>query len=249
MARAVNFETKARLGWRFTNVSENEGVIDLFDVIGEDWWGDGVSAKDFIQELRDLGPVSKITLNINSPGGYVDEGLAMYDAILTHPAEVTAHIISASSAASFVAMGADHREITRNGKVFIHDAQGVGMGDATTMRQLADILDEESNNIASIYAERAGGTTAEWRGRMQAGNYGTTYRGQEAVDIGLVDEVAATPTRDVIPGRIAAQEQPVAEPAVDLPIDLIPPLANGYTPPLPDDFTRLLAANLPRKEG
>jgi hypothetical protein len=142
-------------------------------------------------------------------------------------------------------MAADRREIAKNGKVFIHDAQGVGMGDSSTMRQLADLLDEESDNIASIYAERAGGTTAEWRERMRADNFGTTYRGQDAVDIGLIDEVATAPVRNAMSTRIAAQETEPEPPQVDIPLDLIPPLANGYKPPLPDDFTRLVAANLP----
>jgi ATP-dependent protease ClpP protease subunit len=242
MARIRNAESTARLSWRVQNVESREAEIDIFDVIGDPW--DGTTAKDFIGELRSLD-VDKLRLNINSPGGYVDDALAMYDAILNHPAEVTAHVVSASSAASFVMMAADRREIAKNGKVFIHDAQGVGMGDSSTMRQLADILDEESDNIASIYAERAGGTTAEWRERMQADNFGTTYRGQDAVDIGLIDEVATAPVRNAMPTRIAAQETEPEPPQVDIPLGLIPPLANGYKPPLPDDFTRLVAANLP----
>jgi ATP-dependent protease ClpP protease subunit len=244
MARITNAESTARLSWRVQNVESREAEIDIFDVIGDPW--DGTTAKDFIGELRSLD-VDKLRLNINSPGGYVDDALAMYDAILNHPAEVTAHVVSASSAASFVMMAADHREIAKNGKVFIHDAQGVGMGDATTMRQLADILDEESDNIASIYADRAGGTTAEWRERMQAENFGTTYRGQDAVDIGLIDDVATAPVRNAMPARIAAQEVEPPPPQVGIPLELIPPLANGYAPPLPGDFTRFIREQVIKK--
>ena len=203
MARVINSESRSRLGWRVQNVAQREAEIDLFDVIGDPWFG--VSAKDFIEELRSLD-VDTIRFNINSPGGYVDDALGMFDAIQNHPAHVTAHIVVAASAASFVAQAADHREITKNGKVFIHDAQGVGVGDSGTMRHLADILDAESDNIAAIYADRAGGTVAEWRERMQADGIGTTYRGQEAVDIGLADEVAAAPVRNIAASsRIAAQ--------------------------------------------
>ena len=232
MARAVNDASKQRLAWRIQNVAPTEAEIDLFDVIGDPW--DGTTAKDFITELRALD-VDTIRLNINSPGGYVNEALGIYDAILNHRAEVTAHIVVAASAASFVAMAADRREITRNGKVFIHDAQGFGMGDADAMRALADILDEESDNIASIYAERAGGTAAAWRERMQAEGFGTTYRGQEAVDIGLVDEIAVTPARNVVLERIAAQEPTELEAP-----DLASLLSGeriaehiGYKPPIP----------------
>ena len=214
MAHVINAESRSRLSWRLVNIAPDEAELDIFDVIGDPFYG--VSAKDFVQQLRDLGDVAKIRLNINSPGGYVDDALAMYDAILNHQAEVTAHIIVAASAASFVAMAAEHRDIAKNGKIFIHDAQGFGLGSAQDMRTLADLLEGESNNIASIYAERVGGTTAQWRKRMQADGIGTTYRGQEAVDIGLVDEVATAPAKNVQPHRIAAQATEAAPEAPDL---------------------------------
>lgn len=229
MARITNAEN-ARLTWRVQNVSPRSAVIDLFDTIGDPWMG--TDAKSFIEELRSLD-VDEITLNINSPGGYVDDALGIYDAVLNHPASITAHVVTASSAASFVMMAADRREIAKNGKVFIHDAQGIGIGDSTTMRRLADILDEESDNIASIYAERAGGTQKEWRKRMQADGYGSTYRGQEAVDIGLVDAVAEAPARNAAPMRIAAQEPEQNDDLAALLAgqDLVSHI--GYKPPLP----------------
>lgn len=244
-SRVTNASQSARLGWRVSNAAPKHAEIDIFDVIGDPW--DGTTAKDFVQELRALD-AETITLNINSPGGFVDDALAMYDAILRHPAEVTAHIVVAASAASFVAMAADTRRITKNGKVFIHDAQGFGLGNAADFRALADLLDEESENIASIYAERAGGTATEWRDRMRAGDgFGSTYRGQEAVDVGLADEIAEPPARNEHPFRVAAQELVEAAPEgdpIEIPIDLIPPAARGYQPPMPSDFTRLLEANL-----
>jgi ATP-dependent protease ClpP protease subunit len=124
----------------------------------------------------------------------VDAALAMYAAIRQHPATVHAYIESqAASAASFVAMAADKRIIAKNAKIVIHDAHGFALGaNAKDMRTLADMLDEESNNIAAIYAERAGGEPEDWRRAMQANDgIGTSYRGQEAVEAGLADEVAA----------------------------------------------------------
>jgi ATP-dependent protease ClpP protease subunit len=246
MDRPTNVSQATRLSWRVENAAASKHAeIDLFDIIGDPWMG--TTAKDFVAELRELD-VDTITLNINSPGGVVNDALAMYDAIQNHPATITARIVNAASAASFVAQGANKREITKNGKVYIHDANVLVIGgNAAALRALADILDEESENIASIYADRVGGTTAEWRERMQANEgIGSTYRGQEAVDIGLVDEIAEAPSRNLEPGRIAAQEIAPPPPVADIPLDLIPPLANGYKPPLPADFTRLVAANLPR---
>ena len=248
MARIVNTETRHALAWRVVNIAARRAEIDLFDVIGDPW--DGTTAKQFIDELRAL-EVDEIDLNINSPGGYVDDALGIYDALLRHPATITAHIVVAASAASFVAQAADTRLISKNGKVFIHDAQGIGIGNSSDLRTLAELLDAESDNIASIYAERAGGTVTEWRDRMRADGFGSTYRGQEAVEVKLVDAVEAVPSRNLIPGRVAAHEPiapPTDAPELGLSIDLIPPMANGYRPPVPD-FTRLLAANMPRKEG
>ena len=245
------------------NAAAKEAEIDIFDIIGDPWYG--TSAKDFVQELRGI-TADNIRLNINSPGGFVDDALAIYDAILNHPATVTAHITVAASAASFVAMAADKRVISQNGKIMIHDAQTfVGIFDIVNveavdgiieaLQQARDLLEEESQNIASIYAQRAGGDASTWRAAMQSnGPNGMTYRGQAAVDVGLADEVATPPAKDgnAQPMRVAAMandddpKEPDA-PADDEDIDLslIPPLANGYVAPLPTDFTRLVAANLP----
>jgi len=210
-------ETRAHLAWRIQNVQSGEADIDIFDVIG-DPWGEGTTANDFVKELRALKGVSKINLHINSPGGYINDALAMYAAIQEHPAKVTARITFAASAATFVAMAADTILLHKNAQMFIHDAHGFAMGNAADMRLLADMLDEESQNIASIYSERAGGTSDEWRDRMRANDgVGTAYRGQAAVDIGLVDELFSGPTKNELSGRIAALSTDTpTPPAIDL---------------------------------
>lgn len=259
--RATNSKNASRLTWAVRNAASSQAEIDIFDTIGDPW--DGTSAKDFVQELRGIS-AKNIRLNINSPGGFVDDALAMYDAILEHPADITAHITVAASAASFVAMAANKRVISKNGKMQIHDGQGlVFIVDMMNVEAIDAIvsdlaiaratLDEESNNIASIYADHAGGTAADWRKKMQAnGANGTTYRGQEAVDVGLCDEVAAI-ARNEAPMRVAAHVEPEPDPeepaAVLIDIDLIPPLAHGYEKPLPADLTRLITANLPATKG
>lgn len=238
-------EPRAQLGFRVVNVTEDVADLDIFDVIGDPW--EGTTAKDFIAQLRDI-TAPNINLHINSPGGYVTDGLAMYSAIQQHPAHVTALVEGqAASAASFVAMAAEKIVIAKHASMMIHDASGFGIGNAADFRALVDILEEESQNIATIYAERTGDTADDWRQRMQANSgIGSTYRGQEAVDIGLADEVMATPKKtahNLEPMRAIAQADP--EEPVEILTDLIPPLANGYVPPLPADFTRLVAANLP----
>jgi ATP-dependent protease ClpP protease subunit len=160
--------------------------VYLYDMIGE--WG--VTAQEFVDQLR--GVSGPIDLHVNCEGGEVFDGIAIFGAIARHPAPVTAHIDGlAASAASFIVQAADTRVMGRNARMMIHDASGLCIGNSAVMRELANLLDDLSNNIASIYAERAGGTTADWRARMQAGVDGTWYTAQAAVDVGLADKVAA----------------------------------------------------------
>lgn len=232
---ARNASAPSRLTWRIQNARTGEADVYIDDVIGDPWMG--TSGGDFAKELRDLKDVARINLHINSPGGLVKDGLQMYNAILQHPAEVVAYIESeAASAASFVAQAADKRVIAKNAKIFIHDAQGFGLGNAADFRTLADLLDEESDNIASIYSDRAGGTVAEWRDAMRASDgFGTTYRGEAAVEAGLADEVMTAPSRNTQVLQPVAQQQAPADDILAA-LQNIPPLAEhaGYKPPVPN---------------
>lgn len=165
-------------------------TLRIFDVI--DSWGGpwGVSAKEVAAALDELGPgVTSIDLHLNSPGGEALEGVAILNLLRAHPAKVTATVDGmAASAASFIAAGADETIMARNSQLMIHDAWGLVVGNAQDMTELAAVLDKLSNNIASIYAEKAGGTTAEWRAAMKAE---TWYNADEAVTAGLADSVIA----------------------------------------------------------
>lgn len=162
-------------------------VVRLYDPI-DSWGGDwGVSAREFLQTLDKLGDASTIRLHLNSPGGEVYEAIAITNALRAHPARVVAVVDGlAASAASFVAASADELVMGRNTELMIHDAWGVGIGPAATMRDLADRLDHVSDNIASIYLAKAGGTVEEWRDRMLAE---TWFSAEDAVDVGLADAV------------------------------------------------------------
>lgn len=183
------------IAWRIENASGDEADVYIYDVIGDPWAGK--TSADFVSELHDLKDVAKLNLHINSPGGYVRDAIAMYNAIQQHPATVTALIESeAASAASFVAMAADEVLIAKTAKFLIHEARGLVMGTAVDARALAEALDEESLNIASIYADRTGTPTDDWLEAMSANNgIGTTYRGQAAVDAGLADGIAPVPEK------------------------------------------------------
>jgi ATP-dependent protease ClpP protease subunit len=157
----------------------------VYDVIG----GWDLDAGEFVQAVHAID-AKAIDLHINSPGGFVYDAVAMFEALSAHPASVDVHIDGlAASAASFLAMAGDSVEIARGGRMMIHDAQGVGIGSPADMREYADLLDAVSNDISGYYAARAGGKPAAWRGAMTAT---TWYSASEAVDAGLADRVSGT---------------------------------------------------------
>jgi ATP-dependent Clp endopeptidase proteolytic subunit ClpP len=154
-----------------------------------DSWGDmwGVSALEFLDALDQVGSVDAIRLHINSPGGEVYEGIAILNALRNHPAHVTAVVDGiAASAASYIAVGADEVVMSPNSELMIHDAWGITIGPAADHHQSGNDLDRISNNIASIYAAKAGGETQPWRDAMLAE---TWYGADEAVAAGLADRV------------------------------------------------------------
>jgi ATP-dependent protease ClpP protease subunit len=154
----------------------------VYDLIGG-WDND---SGEFVRALHGI-TADAIDLFINSPGGFVYDAVAMYEAVLAHPATVTTRINGlAASAASFLALAGDEVEIAKAGRMMVHDAQGIGIGSPAEMREYADLLDEVSDDIAGIYADRAGGTVASWRKTMSAT---TWYSSQQAVDAGLAHRV------------------------------------------------------------
>ena len=140
----------------------------------------------FVNELNAID-TKNIQLHINSPGGSVFDGIAIHAALVNHKATVNTIVDGiAASAASFIMQAGDTRSIEKPGTVMIHDASGLVLGNASDMRQMADLLDQMSDTIAGIYADRSGGKTADFRASMQAE---TWYTSSQAVAAGLADTV------------------------------------------------------------
>lgn len=181
--------------------------IFIYDEIGG---SAGVSADDFVKDLNEIDS-DQITLRINSPGGSVFDAIAIYNALIQHPANVHVRVDAlAASAASIVAMAGDTVEMMVGSQLMIHDALGMEQGNAKQMREMGAFLDKQSDNIASIYAARVGDKSPEalkeWRNLMLAE---TWMFAQEAVDIGLADQVYMKPA----PGQSLEAEVPDEEPA------------------------------------
>jgi ATP-dependent protease ClpP protease subunit len=205
--------------YRIVNAaSPDEAEVMLYDEVGG-WYG--ATADQFIADLRGV-TAPNLRVRINSPGGSVFEGIAIANALRSHPANVVIQVDGiAASIASVIAMAGDRIEMAPNTMLMIHDASGVCLGNAADMEEMAELLDLISDNIADAYAARAGGTRDEWRARMRAE---TWYLPDDAVENGLADEAITTPKA----GDPAAPPDEDDEPDMARPFDLA---AYGYTGP------------------
>lgn len=169
------------------NKASNTAEIYLYGIIGADWFGEGVTAKQFATDLKALGDVKTIDLRINSEGGSVFDGKAMYSLLNEHKAKIIVHVDGlAASAASFVAMAGDEIEIAEGGFVMIHNAYMFAIGDAREMRRAADMLDTVNNTIIDVYVAR---TKGDRKAIAKMMDDETWLTGAEAVKNGFADRM------------------------------------------------------------
>ncbi len=163
--------------------------VDVYDDIGGGgWFSYGISAQDFVDQLAGID--GDLEVHINSSGGDVFDGIAMFNALAGRKGKVTTVVDGlAASIASILAQAGQTRVIAPGAMLMIHDVWSMCVGNAGDMREYADLLDQLSDNLATIYAAR-GGTAEQWRGAMRAE---TWYTAQGAVDAGLADELAQRP--------------------------------------------------------
>lgn len=172
---------------KFRCEAETAEVL-IYDEIGRTWDGEGISAKDFVTDLRALDGVTDLVVRINSPGGDVFDGMAIYEALRAWKGRVSVKIDSlAASAASVIAMAGDTVEIAENGFMMIHRGSGLVWGNAKDMAKMADTLTKIDGQIATAYQRKAEGTLKEWLAAMDEE---TWYNAEESVAIGLADTVS-----------------------------------------------------------
>ena len=149
----------------------------------------GIPADQFVQELNDI-TTANISVRINSPGGSLFDSIAIYNALVKHPATVTCYIDAiAASGASIIAMAGDEVVMMVGSQLMIHDALGFELGNAAAFREMAEFLDKQSDNIATVYAAK-GNPDTDWRALMLAE---TWMFAQEAIDLGLADTIYTKP--------------------------------------------------------
>jgi ATP-dependent Clp protease protease subunit len=174
-----------RLGVR---MAANETLeLLIYDVIGEDWYGEGVTAKQVAQALKDNADARAIMVRINSPGGNVFDATAIYNLLSQHKAHVTVEIDGAAlSAASVVAMAGDTIRMAENALMMIHDPYAFAVGTADELRGSATMLDKVKDTIVATYSARSGTAPKKVAELMSATTWLTAA---EAREMGLADEI------------------------------------------------------------
>lgn len=166
---------------------EAERSISIYDVIGYDYWtGEGVTAKRVAAALRSMG-AGPVTVNMNSPGGDLFEGIAIYNLLREHQGAVTIKVIGlAASAASIIAMAGDTVQVARAGFLMIHNVWTIAIGNRHDFREIADTIEPFDAALADIYAARTGKDPKALAKMMDAE---TWIGGSAAVDEGFADEL------------------------------------------------------------
>ncbi|QNP21073.1 head maturation protease, ClpP-related [Providencia rettgeri] len=156
---SISYELKPRAldKWNSSiRAASSANTISVLDVIGEDYWGEGVTTKRISGALRAIGN-NDVVVNINSPGGDMFEGLAIYNLLRAHSGKVTVNILGiAASAASIIAMAGDEIHMGRGAFLMIHNCWSIGVGNRHDFAKLAADLEPFDKSMADIYVARSG---------------------------------------------------------------------------------------------
>jgi len=169
--------------WYSIQAAKREGEpaeVAIYDEIG--LWG--VTAKDFITAIRDLGDIN---LTIHSPGGDVGDGLKIYNAIKRHKGHVVATVDTwALSMGSVIALAADEVQIADNGAFMIHNPWTIGLGDASDFEKTASDMRKHESVLVNTYVKETGLDEGEIRSMMDAE---TWLFAEEAVEKGFASRI------------------------------------------------------------
>ena len=169
--------------YNIQNKADETAGIYIFDEIGTY----GVTAQDFISDIKDLKD-KPINLRINSLGGDVFDGMAMYNVIKRREAKTTVYIEGiAASIATIVALAADEVIMAENSLFMIHNAWGGTMGEAKDMRKTADTLDKISSELIDIYMKKTG---LSYDALAEMMDEETWLNANEAFELGFIDTIS-----------------------------------------------------------
>ena len=163
--------------------------IMIYDVIGESFFFDGVTAKSVAESLAAIGAAEEIDVRINSPGGSVWQGMAIYNGLKNHSAKINVHIDGlAASMATIVAMAGDTISMAQNAMFMIHEPRTFAEGTAEDLLSQASLLEKLTTQAVRTYASRTKMKEEDLRAAMSAE---TWYTAEEAKAAGFITNIAA----------------------------------------------------------
>lgn len=176
--------------------AENE--ILIYDFIGFDpWAGEGISAEQVMNQLKAM-PTGDATVRINSPGGSIFEGLAIYNALINSGRRINVKIDSlAASIASVIAMAGDEISMAGNAQMMIHKGCSIAIGNADDFRKEAEILDSiDSGSLVATYVARTGQTAEAITQMMTDETWLNAEAAKEKGFTDVIEPLKAAPTKD-----------------------------------------------------
>lgn len=181
--------------------AQAKGELRIVGIVGVD----DLATNPFLDAVKNLGDVDTIRVLVNSDGGLVSDGLAIYHALRQHKARIEVEIIGvAASMASAIAMAGDKVSIAEDGLFMLHDPWTSAAGNADDLRSAADMLDKHGESLAGIYARKTKFTEDEILEMMgRNGGDGTWLNAEEALDMGFVDSILQ-PAEARLPNSIPA---------------------------------------------
>lgn len=183
-------EKIVRKFYSFQNATKESADIYLYQDIGEGW--EGMTGRQFAEDIKAIGGVRSLNIYINSYGGSVFDGVAIYNQLARHKARKNVYIDGiAASIASVVAMAGDTIAIAENGIMMIHDPWGLVIGNAAEMRKTAENLDKVRDTILDTYVARTSGDRDNIAELMRNE---TWFNADEALELGFADEITAAVT-------------------------------------------------------
>lgn len=174
--------------YQLTNVSEDSATLYIYgDITSIKWFENDVCVYDLAKEIGELNGKA-LTVRINSYGGEVAEGLAIYNLLKSYAGEVTTICDGfACSAASVVFMAGAKRIMPRSSLLMIHNAWTWASGDADDLRKAADDLEKITQPSVDIYTSVSNLDADEIKSMMDAE---TWIDADEALDFGFATEIS-----------------------------------------------------------
>ncbi len=189
MSNLVKLAPKSQQPFEIRNKSATKAEIVLYGAIGASWFEDSITAKAFSEEIKKLdSTVNEITVRINSPGGDVFDGIAIYNRLKQHPAKIVVYIDGlAASIASIIALAGDEVHIGEGALYMIHLPWTMAMGNRNDIENTVNRLMDVEQQLITIYSKKTKMSRTEIQAMLEKE---TWMDSDQAIELGFVDQKA-----------------------------------------------------------